>query len=89
MGSIITLGVLVLVAMFLGIMLLKRSPSSGTPQQPSMFSAPAPAPVPVVEDKHAEAVAIMADWYREAKRKEFEDSVLKDVVEKFSAKRTV
>lgn len=86
MTSLMTLGALVFVALFLGVMLLKRGQPTGT-DQPSSFVPSFNQPAP--KDEHGEAIAVMSQWYREEKRKEFEAAVLKDVVEKFSAKKLV
>lgn len=83
MGSLLTLGVLVFVAMVLFAFLMKKSTSSG---EPASLSFAPQKPIVAVKDEHDEAVAVISGWYREAKRKEFEEDVLKDVVEKFSKK---
>lgn len=79
MSNILILGVLVVAALVLGAMLLKK-PGSTVAEALSLPVGPSPKP----DHKYAEELAIMQEWYLDAKKKEFQETVLKDVVEKFS-----
>jgi hypothetical protein len=80
-GSLLTLGALVFVAVILFAFLMKKN-SPGGSSAPAFYAPSQPA----TKGEHDDAIAVMSEWYREAKRKEFEEGVLKDVVEKFSKK---